>query len=87
MKNVKKSNIKIKEKDQETKKSAEKSSRPKSVKKRVNQTDVQESKKKVFTINNEVINVMVPKYSTKSKFNDQAVIQAAQGGRPEMWAS
>ena len=30
---------------------------------------------------------MVPKYSTKSKFNDQAVIQAAQGGRPEMWAT
>ena len=30
---------------------------------------------------------MVPKYTTKNKFNDQAVIQTAQGGKIEMWSN
>ena len=54
-------------------------------KRRVNMTEVDEGrKKKVFPVNNEVINIMVPKYSTKNKFNDEAVIQA-DGEKIELW--
>jgi hypothetical protein len=46
-----------------------------SAKRRINLTDVDETKKKkVFALNNEVINIMVPKYTTKNKFSDEAVI-------------
>ena len=82
-----KSNIKKTGKDQQPKKAADANSLQKSAKKRVNQTETQESKKKIFAVSEEVINIMVPKYTTKNKFNDQAVIQTAQGGKIEMWSN
>ena len=82
-----KSNIKKTGKDQQPKKAADANSLQKSAKKRVNQTETQESKKKIFAVSEEVINIMVPKYTTKNKFSDQAVIQTAQGGKIEMWSN
>ncbi len=91
IKNVKAFNTKSPSNKKKPVEEVQKSQRSKSSKKQrgVALTEIDDTKKpkKVFAVSDEMINIMVPHYSTKNKFSNNEVIQADGAGKVEVWSN